>query len=181
MKKLYIFIIACLLAVPAAAGNLLYGPWVTNIGENGFNVLWITEQPSLDWVEVAPDDGTAFEAMMRPKYYQTSHGRRTSGRYHCVRVDNLEPGTSYRYRIVGRILTDATSPYRLDFGATVRVSPKGTMSVRTLDSKADACRFSVMNDIHFQMPALRRYLPASTSRIRISSSLTAISCRMHRI
>ena len=150
MKKLYIFIIACLLAVPAAAGNLLYGPWVTNIGENGFNVLWITEQPSLDWVEVAPDDGTAFEAMMRPKYYQTSHGRRTSGRYHCVRVDNLEPGTSYRYRIVGRILTDATSPYRLDFGATVRVSPKGTMSVRTLDSKADACRFSVMNDIHFQ-------------------------------
>ena len=150
MKKIYIILLACLLSVPAFAGNLLYGPWVTNISETGFNVLWVTAEPSLDWVEVAPDDGSAFEAMLRPKYFQTSHGRRTTGRYHNVRIDNLEPGTGYRYRIVGSVLADASSPYRLDFGATVRVSPKGTMSVRTLDSKADVCRFSMMNDIHFQ-------------------------------
>lgn len=150
MKRFCLFVLLCLLAVPAvAASNLIYGPWVTNVGEHGFTVLWVTEQPSLDYVEIAPDDGTAFEMLPRQRFYETSHGRRVYGRYHSVRVDGLEAGTSYRYRVVGQIVTDDESPYRVSYGALVRISPKQNPVVRTLSAAAETCTFSLLNDIHF--------------------------------
>lgn len=137
-------------AATASASNLLYGPWVHNVDEHGFTVLWVTAEPSLDYVEIAPDDGSAFEAKARPRYYQTANGRRTMGRYHTVRVDGLEPGTSYRYRLVGKVLTDGSNPYQLIFGRLRLISNrKRTCKVRTFDAKAEVCRFSQFNDIHF--------------------------------
>ncbi len=137
-------------AAVANASNLLYGPWVHNVDEHGFTVLWVTAEPSLDYVEIAPDDGSAFEAKARPRYYQTANGRRTMGRYHAVRIDGLEPGTSYRYRLVGKVLTVGSNPYRLVFGHLRLISnKKRTCKVRTLDAKAEVCRFSQFNDIHF--------------------------------
>ena len=153
MKHLRILVFCALLAVPAVAlraSNLLYGPWVHNVDEHGFNVLWVTAQPSLDYVEIAPDDGSAFEAKARPRYYESVNGRRPAGRYHCVRIDSLEAGTRYRYRIVGKVLTDDSNPYRLVFGHLRLISAnKRTCTVKTLDASAETCRFSVMNDIHF--------------------------------
>ena len=138
------------MAASASASNLLYGPWVHNVDEHGFTVLWVTAEPSLDYVEIAPDDGSAFEAKARPRYYQTANGRRTMGRYHTVRIDGLEPGTSYRYRLVGKVLTDGSNPYQLIFGRLRLISnKKRTCKVRTLDANAEVCRFSQFNDIHF--------------------------------
>ena len=152
MKALRTILLGVLLTLSAAslkASNLLYGPWVHDISENGFCVLWVTEQPSLDYVEIAPDDGTSFEAKGRPRYYESVNGRRVMGRYHCVRIDGLEPGTSYRYRIVGKVLTDDSNPYRLVFGHLRKISGKENCTVRTLDASAQECRFSMLNDIHF--------------------------------
>ena len=150
MKKLLTLLWLCLLAIPAGAStNLIYGPWVHNVDEHGFTVLWVTEQPSLDYVEVAPDDGTAFEAVLRPKFYQTSHGRRVFARFHSVRIDGLEPGTRYRYRVVGQVVEDDSNPYYIAYGARMRISSKKPNTVKTLSSSADVCRFSLLNDIHF--------------------------------
>lgn len=153
MKTLRLFFVAWLLLLPAMTlrgSNLLYGPWVHNVDEHGFTVLWVTGKPSLDYVEIAPDDGTSFEAKARERFYETCSGRRVTGRWHSVRIDKLESGTTYRYRIVGKVLTDDKNPYRLVFGALRRISSgKRTCKVRTLDSSADSCRFSVLNDIHF--------------------------------
>ena len=95
MKVFYKAILTLLLVLPfsVSATNLLYGPWVQNVGENGFTVIWVTEKPSLDYVEIAPADGLPFESVERAKYYQSSNGRRITRRYHSVRIDNLEPGT----------------------------------------------------------------------------------------
>ena len=131
----------------SAQTNLLYGPWVHNVDQQGFTVLWVTEQPSLDFVELAPDDGSAFEKKTRPHYYQTLHGRRVAGKWHMVRIDGLQPGTRYRYRIVGKVVKDDSSPYRIAYGASRRISP-ALQTVKTLDAKADTCRFSMFNDIH---------------------------------
>ena len=154
MRIIRTLILFCLLAVPAAAvhaSNLLYGPWVHQVDEHGFTVLWVTEKSSLDYVEIAPDDGTPFEAKARQRYYQTSHGRRTAGRYHSVRIEGLEPGTRYRYRVVGQVIADDSNAYRISYEALRLISPKKrTLSVRTLDSSADTCRFSLLNDIHFK-------------------------------
>ena len=37
-------------AAVANASNLLYGPWVHNVDEHGFTVLWVTAEPALDYV-----------------------------------------------------------------------------------------------------------------------------------
>lgn len=132
----------------ASASNLLYGPWVCNVTENGFTVLWVTEKPSLDYVEIAPADGSSFDGRTREKFYQTSHGRRTAGTYHCVRIDSLKPGTEYRYRIVGKVVEDDSNIYRINYGLLREISAKRNHSVRTLDPSAEVCRFSMMNDIH---------------------------------
>ena len=143
---LSVFMAMC--ALPAAASNLLYGPWVTNVTETGFTVLWVTEKPSLDYVEIAPADGSSFDGRTREKFYQTSHGRRTAGTYHCVRIDSLKPGTEYRYRIVGKVVEDDSNIYRINYGLLREISARRNHSVRTLDPSAEVCRFSMMNDIH---------------------------------
>ena len=151
MKKIFLPLILLLLPLAASAvNNLLYGPWVHQVDEQGFTVLWISREPSLDFVQVAPDDGTAFERQPRARYYENRFGRRVASRYHCVRIDSLKPGTTYRYRIIGKVLTDDSSPYRLTFGPSRRWGPrKGYYQVRTLNPDADTVRFSMFNDIHF--------------------------------
>lgn len=152
MKAFRLSLVVFLLTVPAfllSGTNLIYGPWVHNVSEHGFTVLWVTEKPSLDYVEIAPDDGSAFEAADRPKYYEAHYGRRTAGRFHSVRIDGLDPGASYRYRVVGQVVTDDSSAYRLTYGPKLLISPKRNPSVRTLDPSAETCRFSMVNDIHF--------------------------------
>ena len=150
MKYIRVIILSVFMAMcslPAAASNLLYGPWVTNVTETGFTVLWVTEKPSLDYVEIAPADGSSFDGRTREKFYQTSHGRRTAGTYHCVRIDSLKPGTEYRYRIVGKVVEDDSNIYRINYGLLREISARRNHSVRTLDPSAEVCRFSMMNDI----------------------------------
>ena len=150
MRHLRVILLFASLAFSAvaSASNLLYGPWVCNVTENGFTVLWVTEKPSLDYVEIAPADGSAFDGQYREKYYQTSHGRRTAGTYHCVRIDSLQPGTEYRYRISGKVVEDDSNIYRINYGHLRQISARRDHCVRTLDPKAEVCRFSMMNDIH---------------------------------
>ena len=148
IRILSIFLLFSLYALPASASNLLYGPWVCNVTETGFTVLWITEKPSLDCVEIAPADGTSFDGKPREKFYQTSHGRRTAGTYHCVTIDSLQPGTEYRYRIVGKVVEDDSNVYRINYGLQRQISTRRDHRVKTLDTKADVCRFSMVNDIH---------------------------------
>lgn len=148
LRFIAIIVFLAFYAMPASASNLLYGPWVCNVTENGFTVLWVTEKPSLDYVEIAPADGSAFDGQYREKYYQTSHGRRTAGIYHCVRIDSLQPGTEYRYRISGKVVEDDSNIYRINYGHLRQISARRDHCVRTLDPKAEVCRFSMMNDIH---------------------------------
>ena len=148
IRTLSILLLFSLYALPASASNLLYGPWVCNVTETGFTVLWITEQPSLDCVEIAPADGTSFDGKTRQKFYQTSHGRRTAGTYHCVAIDSLQPGTEYRYRIVGKVVEDDSNVYRINYGVQRQISARRDHCVKTLDSKSEVCRFSMVNDIH---------------------------------
>lgn len=146
--KISLIILFSLCVLPMSASNLMYGPWVCNVTENGFTVLWVTEKPSLDYVEIAPADGSSFDGQYREKFYQTSHGRRTTGTYHCVRIDSLKPGTEYRYRIVGKVVEDNSNIYRINYGHLRQISARRDHCVRTLDPKAEVCRFSMMNDIH---------------------------------
>lgn len=124
------------------------GPWVTYVGDDAFNVLWTSNFRTLSWVEVAPDDGTDFDAEPRPKFYQTISGRRVIDTFHDVRVTGLEPGTKYRYRIMSKAVLDDESAYHTEYGELLRMPVAGESAVTTLDSGAGSCRFTMFNDVH---------------------------------
>lgn len=132
----------------ASRPDIKCGPWIQNACETEVTVLWTSQENVFAWVEVAPDDGTAFEAYARPRYYHTVSGRRVSGTSHSVRITGLEPGRSYRYRIYGKLVKDDSDPYGVHFGPAHRIKFAGEGVFRTLDRNASRCRFVMLNDIH---------------------------------
>ena len=128
--------------------DVKYGPWVQNVTENSFTVLWKSSQKNLPFVEIAPDDGTPFEMSDRQRFYNLVAGRRIAGTFHSVTVTGLEPGKSYRYRIYGKVVENDDSAYGTDYGPERRASAKEDAMIKTLDRNADKCRFFMLCDIH---------------------------------
>ena len=132
------------------------GPYVVSATEDGFTVVWTTTADATGWVEIAPDTKEHFYTQERPKFYQLESGlHQKIGRHHTVRVTGLEKGTSYRYRIVNRTVTDV-EPRQVLFGehwgSDVR---SGVYRTKTLDRDADTVSFCVFNDIHARDTVLR--------------------------
>lgn len=151
MKKILIAA-ALLLSVRAWAGTdplkVTCGPWIQNVTEDSFTVLWVTEEKTLSWIEFGKDDGAVWNhSSGRECLYETVAGRRVTGTFHSVTVSGLEKATIYCYRIVGKPIADDGNPYAISYGATR--AAKGTHKVKTLDWSSPVCRFSMVNDIHF--------------------------------
>ena len=104
MKNTLFLLICFLASLPASpafsqpSARIAGGPYLQNVTEDGFTVIWTTTTDAAAWVETAPDDGTHFYAVERPKYYDSHLGRRRLGKLHRVRVGGLEPGKTYRAR-----------------------------------------------------------------------------------
>lgn len=150
MRKFLLAVFCISICVGAFADNsrikIQYGPWVTNVSETEFTVLWVTEECSLCWVETAPDDGTSFYAVERPVFVETVAGRNIQSRYHSVRITGLEPGHSYRYRIFGKNVVDTRNAYAIQYSKAIDCGIEPV--VTTFNCKSPSCRFSVVNDIH---------------------------------
>ncbi|MGM9792514.1 MAG: fibronectin type III domain-containing protein [Candidatus Cryptobacteroides sp.] len=114
--------------------DIKYGPWVTEVSETGATVLWLTEDNTLDRVEME-----GFE------YFQTSDGHKCYGTMHSVRIDSLKPGKEYVYRLVGQQVTEDIEEEQIES------QPRefsNWYSFKTLDSSADSCRFAMVNDLY---------------------------------
>lgn len=131
----------------AAGTDIKYGPWIHNISQTSCNVLWVTTEPTLGFVEVKEDDGTVWYHEEKPRFWQTVSGRRYVGCYHNVRISGLKPGTAYEYKISQQVLENADHTNYWNFGTSASV--KKAFKFKTLSHKADSCRFSMLNDIHF--------------------------------
>ena len=78
MKRLTLLLGAFLLtaasfaqpAMPPTA-RIANGPYVLNVTEDGFTVVWNSKADAMGWVEVAPMDGSHFYSTDRPKYYNS--------------------------------------------------------------------------------------------------------------
>lgn len=152
MKKIVLLFSSILMALSlfAAEPTLKYGPWIQKVTDTGFSVLFKTSVDVMAWVEVAPDDGTAFEASVRQPFYQTVAGRRYCGKMHCIDVTGLQPGTTYRYRIYRQKLEDASHNNSVHYGpAKVQwVGKEKTFRMKTFDTAAKSCKFTMVCDIH---------------------------------
>lgn len=137
LKSLFL-IGSLLLLVPILhAQGVQAGPWISDTGENSLTILWTSDVPGMAWVEL--DDGRCL--------YETFAGRRIFHRLHSIKVDGLQRGSVVRYRVCGHDIKDDSNAYNPVFGDSYE-SP--WYAVRTLDSKASSCRFSVFNDIHLK-------------------------------
>ena len=66
----------------AQDSHVVYGPWVTDMSENAFTVLWSTDIPCQGWVQL--DNGR--------RVYEYYAGRKLFGTLHTVRVEGLSRG-----------------------------------------------------------------------------------------
>lgn len=156
MKTVIVLLAALLLSMSAGAkgkvdkdpDDILYGPWVTNVSEESFTVVWRTKGNTLAWLEYAPDDGSNFNSENRPRLYETSAGRRMAGELHTITVYGLEPGSAWRYRLGGRRVVDASNAYRIVYDGEYEKNVIHT--VRTFSTAKDSCRFTMVNDMHFK-------------------------------
>lgn len=149
MKKiLFIFL---LISTQVLAENpkldISCGPWIQNVSEESLTILWTTNQKALSWVEFDTEDGTTWYQHSHPSYYETVSGRRYYGTFHRVRIDGLKKGTKYRYRILGKAIADDSNAYATAYGPELAIS--SVHSIKTLDYGAPVCKFSMVNDIHF--------------------------------
>lgn len=123
MKSLFVFL------------AVIVGPWVTNMHDGAFSVLWTTDKESTAFVQL--EDGS--------RIYDTFAGRRVHSRFHRVDVPFEEAGSIVSYSIGNADVLEKENPRRPKYAAEAITGP---YSVRTFDASAGVCRFSAMNDIH---------------------------------
>ena len=140
MKRHFLLLVAALtLLFPVMTGaqGIQAGPWVTDASDSTLTILWTSEVPGTAWVELG--DGRAL--------YEVFAGRRIFRRLHSIRVNGLQRGQTVRYRVCGENIQDDSNARDPKFGDSYAGE---WHSVRTLDSGAPSCRFSVFNDIHMK-------------------------------
>lgn len=131
--------------------RITHGPWLCDMSETGVTVVWLTNKNALAWVEIAPDDGSHFYGKERPKYYDTKHGRKQAATtLHKVRIENLSPGTKYRYAIFSKEVLKWESDARIIYGTTIANTAysRNSLSFKTFNSSDDTVSFIMFNDIH---------------------------------
>lgn len=152
--KRTILLLGLLLTTAAVAAlpriRMEHGPYLLNVTDEGFTVVWSSTADAAGWVELAPDDGSHFYAAERPKFRDSHLGRQRIGRMHSVRVSGLKPGTTYRYRIMQRgvVLNEGNKRVILDEGFGSDILKHKPYTVTTLDPAQEKVDFWVVNDIH---------------------------------
>ena len=137
MKRLIILAISIAAGIQGLAQGVKAGPWVCDVREDRMTILWTSEVPGMAFVELA--DGSV--------QYEMFAGRRIFKSLHSITIEGLKRGETVRYRVGGQNLKDGRNARNPVFGDTYK---DDWHSIKTLDSKARSCRFSVFNDIHMR-------------------------------
>ena len=157
MKKILFFAVALFISVGVTGAQkpqkakTVCGPYIQCMTETGFTVVWTTDIDAVAWVEVAPDDGTHFYNREREKYYDArGHGVHPIGKIHKVEVDGLDPGTTYRYRIMSKGVTSYNGSGDVEYtkASGTNVYRGQPYRVTTFKNDHDVLKFDIYNDIH---------------------------------
>jgi len=120
--------------------KILTGPYLqTNFG-NSISILWITSKNSASWVEY----GETADKMDKKAYGRSELGLKPAGRLNCVKLENLQPGATYFYKIVSREIIDF-QPYKLTYGDSVSGAAESFVNTNVAKEEIS---FVMINDIH---------------------------------
>ena len=129
--------------------KILHGPYLQNVGETEATFVWEVNNPSIGWVELAPDDGSHFYATPRTKYFNTKSGVKMTSQLHAVKITGLQPGTTYRYRVYAQEVLSHEG-WRVHYGdiAATNVYSQKPLTFTTRDTKKSTTSFIILNDVH---------------------------------
>lgn len=132
-------------------------PYLQNPSPTAVTVMWHTTVPCHSWVEYGIDSTKmtrAVDMIEGEAVANTTHNR--------VRLAELQPGTTYYYRVCSRRIT-LYEPYRHEFGATEQSQ---TATFTTFDDSATDFTALIFNDIHDNKPLFDKLnaLVANTPR-----------------
>lgn len=138
--------------------KITHGPYLCDMSESGVTVVWTTNNRAQAWVEIAPNDGTNFYSAERPKIYDTKYGRiQATSTLHKVRLNNLKPGTTYRYAIFSKEVLKWESDAKIYYGITVanNAYSRNSLAFTTFSQEDDSVSFLVLNDLHGRAQFMR--------------------------
>ena len=167
MKKIHVLALMIVLwagtvnAQKPQRAKIVCGPYVQCMTETSFTVIWTTDVDAVAWVEVAPDDGAHFYNKERDKYYDArGNGVFPIGKIHKVVVDGLEPGSTYRYRVMNRgvIAYNGSGNVQYMHGSGTDVYKGEPHKITTFKEDYDTIRFDLYNDIHGKDSLFNRIL-----------------------
>lgn len=139
---------------------ITHGPYLQHLGENGVTIIWTTNRNAVSWVELAPDDNTHFYLKERPKYYSAEYGFKDVSTLHIIRLSNLTPGTTYRYRVYSQeVLSHQGTKVQYGTVAATKVYGSNPLKFTTTDpAKEKEISFLMVNDIHGKNDLLENLL-----------------------
>src|SRR5699024_1015649 len=121
-------------------GNtIIAGPYLQSVQTDEVTIMWITAKDAYSWVEYGDNHS------LDKKAFTIKDGlKQANNRINQITLKNLNPDTSYKYRILSTVILDFEA-YNVDFGNTVK---SDTYRFRTAAKSDDKIRWVVMNDIH---------------------------------
>lgn len=129
--------------------TISHGPYLQGLTENDVTIVYTTNRKGISWVELAPDDKTHFYLTERPRFYAESYGFKVVDSVHTIKINNLKPNTTYRYRIYSQEVTShiGTNVLYGDVAAS-NVYRSRPLTFNTNNTSSDKVSFLVLNDIH---------------------------------
>ena len=129
--------------------EIKYGPYLQNLKETETTIVWVSNKPSIGWVELAPDDGSNFYQKERSRYFDSKNGVKNTSLIHSVKISDLKPGTTYRYRVYSQEILDHQG-VEVIYGriAATDVWSMKPLCFTTNDRDKKEISFTVLNDIH---------------------------------
>ena len=128
--------------------SIMHGPYLQNITENSATIMWFTNKNCVSRVEYGtgenmrtfPQWGSLVQTAVRSSFGLVEANTKN----HKIVIHNLEPGKSYRYRVISKEIVQF-QPYEVLFGSTV---VSDIFTFKTLNPLQESTSFYVVNDIH---------------------------------
>ncbi|MBR4755567.1 MAG: metallophosphoesterase [Bacteroidales bacterium] len=165
MKRILTTLLLVFMAVSAFAQegskrvNLACGPFVQNVTTTGFTVVWTSDVEAIGWVEVAPLNDQHFYYAERPKFFDMSGcGIKPVNKIHKVEVTGLEPGSTYRYRVMMKAVDHHYGTLDIQYGKEYGANTYTAVlpAVTTQKESYKEVKFAMVNDIHEKDSVLRK-------------------------
>lgn len=135
--------------LPIWSIGIIHGPYLQNLNETEVTIVWISDKPSVGWLELAQCDSSDFYGIERQKYFDTKIGLKKISKVHSVKITDLKPKTRYRYRVCVQEVTGHVG-HKVYYGdvASTDVFLKKPLSFMTNDISKNEISFALLCDIH---------------------------------